>query len=338
MRELLGMGLLVVWLGSGSALALEVQGHRGARGLVPENTLPAFNAALDLRVDVLELDLHLSRDGEVVVTHDPFVLSEKCRAAEPGGLQPGPTTAIGSLDLVTLQRAFICDLNPSVERFPAQDNRFGRTDGGESVKAFQARGREERDAYAIPSLREVFEFVRFYGTNPADAAYSRRVRFNIELKRLPSRPELLGPAEVQFEAKVVALVRAFGLVGRTTVQSFVHGSLLKVRTLEPAIKTVALTAQDAVARPEQVVRAAGATTWSPDFGWNTASLTRQVRRMGIKVVPYTVNSPQEIQSEIAKGVDGLITDFPNRLLCIPGALQPPRPQPPGCKRFPIERF
>jgi glycerophosphoryl diester phosphodiesterase len=334
--------LLALVLGLGiaarPACAFDLQGHRGARGLVPENTLPAFDAALALRVDTLELDLHLTADGEVVVNHDPELSPERCRRVTvPDG---APEIRLARLPLERLQSEFVCDGNPEPQgRFPRQDNTYGRVgEDGAALRAFQAQRRYATDLYTPPSLREVFAFVRSWGERtPGGKEYARRVRFNIELKRVPGRPDLLGPFEPQFERKVVALVREFGLQDRVTVQSFDHVALRRVRTLDPKIATVALTARDAVADPAGMARAAGAAIWSPDYQWNTPDLTSRARRGRVRVVPYTVDAPDDIYKEVQKGVDGLITDFPNRVLCTPDLrrrLGYPATLPPGCTRFP----
>ena len=176
---LLGLGLM-----SGIASGFDLQGHRGARGLVAENTLPGFARALEIGVTTLELDLAVTRDGVVVVSHNPRVEPELARTGSGNWLEHS-SEAIHSMILLQVKSYDVGRLNPArkyAERYPEQQG---------------------LDGIRIPTLVEVFELAR--------RARNRSVRFNIEIKTSPEQPELtLPPAE--FAARVVALIREHTVV------------------------------------------------------------------------------------------------------------------------------
>jgi len=280
----------------------DLQGHRGARGLKPENTLPAFEQALDLQVTTLELDLHLTSDGVVVVTHDDLV-GKNCRL--DGQAQPPlPAPQISELTLAEL-KLYRCDLNPNPGRFPTQ-----------SAEATSLAA----DDYTVPTLEELFQFVQRYATSPLKSEPQRQnaeqVFFNIETKRKPDRPELIGDdfngeAPGLFEEQIVALVEQFGLENRVTIQSFDHRSINVIPQLNPQLKTVALTHRPA--NPDQIAAETSAAIWSPDYKTVTRKQIEAAQRAGLQVIPWTVNEPEAMERLISWGVDGLITDYPDVL-------------------------
>ena len=201
----------------------DVQGHRGARGLKPENTLPAFETALDKGVTTLEVDLHYTADGVVVIWHDDSIGKDKCRldpaASEP--LPPDPdsvTTPKAALMISQLTfdqvQKYRCDRNPEPDRFPEQRNAPTSLAG---------------DRYQIISLAELFDFVDAYAADVsksgAQQENARRVQFNVETKRRPDNPAGIndgfdGSNSGPFEQAIVGLVEQRGLAERAIVQSF----------------------------------------------------------------------------------------------------------------------
>ena len=275
----------------------DVQGHRGARGLVPENTLPAFERALQLRVDTLELDLHFTRDQQVVVIHDPTLTAGKCRRAAAD--VPDLPAAIAGLTLKDLKRGYVCD--GKQQEFPRQDPAFrGEIAGGD---------------YTVPTLQAVFDLVAAFG-RAADAAYARRVRFNAETKRVPFDPQHIGDDGEAFERAIARLIEQNGLVGRVTIQSFDHRSTLRVNQLNPAIETVVLTSTGNPVRPDLLAKEARAAGWSPTFRFLDRDLVERAHRGGVRVIPWTVNDEPSMRALIQMGVDGIITDVPDVLITL----------------------
>jgi len=268
-----------------AAQAFDLQGHRGARGVAPENTLPGFAAALTAGVDTLELDVGVTRDGVVVVHHDRRLNPDIARGPDGRWIEaPGPL--IHELDFRALRRYDVGRLRPGSEyaaRFPEQ------------VPADGAR---------IPRLAELFALVRKAG--------NEHVRFNIETKISPSAPdETLPPAA--FARALIAAIRAAGMAGRSTVQSFDWRTLHVVEREAPEIGTVYLTGSRRAGSQPRAVHDAGGRIWSPGFEAVDSAAMIEARALGLKVVPWTANEPGYIERLLDLNVDGLITDYPARV-------------------------
>lgn len=265
-----------------AAQAFDLQGHRGARGLAPENTLPAFAAALSIGVTTLELDVGVTRDGVVVVHHDRTLNPDVARGPDGRWLeQRGP--AIHSLSYAELARYDLGRLKP----------------GSDYARPFAAQ-RPVEGARA-PRLAEVFALARKAG--------NRTVRFNIETKLSPQAPdETLPPAE--FARAVVAEIRKAGVVSRSSIQSFDWRTLAVVQAEAPEIATVYLSGQKFPDAPKKV-RESGGGIWSPNFNAVDAAALKEARALGLRVIVWTVNEPAQIAAMLDLGVDGVISDRPD---------------------------
>ena len=291
------------------SLAFDLEGHRGTRGLAPENTLAAFRKALEIGVTTIETDMAVTRDGVIVISHDPFLNPDVVR--DKGGrwlAAKGP--AIHALTLAELRTYDIGRLNPTspyARQFPEQ-----RASDGER----------------FPELTELFALGRASG---------KPVRFNIETKITPSSGADT-PDAATFAKLVVDAVRAAGMTERVTVQSFDWRTLIEVKRLAPEMETACLTIQtqnddtvrqspDGGASPwhagfalrdhegslPATVKAAGCAIWSMFWRNLTPKDFAEARALGLKVLPWTVNDPSEMRRLIDLGVDGIITDYPDRL-------------------------
>lgn len=268
------------------AHAFDLQGHRGARGTAPENTLPGFAAALATGVSTLELDTGVTRDGVVVIHHDRRLNADVARGPDGQWIAaPGPL--LRSLDYAQLQRYDVGRLRPGSEyaaRFPEQ---------------------APVDGARIPRLAELFALVRKSG--------NEAVRFNIETKISPSAPaETLPPRA--FALALVKEIRAAGMASRTTVQSFDWRTLRVVEEEAPEIATAYLTGRrrDGMSQP-RAVHEAGGKLWSPNYEELDSPALIEARKLGLQVVPWTVNEPGYIARFLDLGVDGIITDYPERV-------------------------
>ncbi len=308
----------------------DLQGHRGARGLKPENTLPAFEAALDLMVSSLETDLHLSRDGVPVLFHDKCLSEKLVRLpASTGGKRPEPAPApetrpcIRGLTVEQLRR-YVVDRNPDPARFPKQD-------GSPTPAASQFARKLGFHPLSVPTLADLLAFVEAYagdlgkqaGKSDAQRQQAKKVRFNLEIKRVPFRPENIGDAldglgdddqPAEMEKKVLEQVRKAGVVERTMIQCFDHRVIRAVRKLEPKLQGAALISGTAPASIPNLVRDADAQVYSPDFEFLDKRQIDQAHAAGIRVVPYTVNDSADMKRLLGWGIDGIITDFPDRLI------------------------
>jgi glycerophosphoryl diester phosphodiesterase len=316
---------LGLWGVTSVAHGFDIQGHRGARGLMPENTLPAFSRALALGVTTLEMDVAVTHDGIVVVHHDLRLNPATTRGPDGVWLsQPGE--AIHRLTLADLKIFDVGRLNPShryARRFPAQ------------VAVDETR---------IPTLIEVVELTRKSG--------NETVRFNVEIKTSPVEPaDTLVPEP--FVNTVLKVLRWHGVLERTIIQSFDWRALRAAQRLAPTVPTAFLSAQrnwldnieagrpgvspwtagldvdDFAGSLPRLVKAAGGRIWSPYHRDLDRDTLRQAHELGLSVVVWTVNKPDRMADLIDLGVDGIITDYPDRLRdVLAGKRRAPQPPTP----------
>lgn len=284
--------------------AFDLQAHRGGRALWPENTLPAFEKALDLGVDTLELDTGLTRDGTLIIAHERHVDTNLARDGA-GKWVEGPQPTWHSLTLTQVQTYDVGRIRPD----SAYARRFAR--------------QQSIDGTRVPTLAALFDLVKRKGDS--------KVRFNIETKIDPTAPADTVDPET-FAKALVKEVRDAGLEGRVTIQSFDWRTLQVVHQIAPAISTAYLTIID----PEEsnvsmtgtspwtagfdpakhgsslpaAIKAAGGTIWSPYHVNLTPELVKEAQALGLKVLPWTVNDEADMKRLIGWGVDGLITDDP----------------------------
>lgn len=300
-------GYVLAWLlamaSVSSAAAFDLQGHRGARGMAPENTLAGFRQALAVGVTTLELDVGVTRDGQVVMAHDPRLNPDITRDAGGAWIAaPGP--ALQTLTMAELQHFDVGRLKPGT--------RYAQT----------FAQHQPADGERVPTLEALFRMTR---------ASDLPVRFNIETKLSPLAPEL-APEPEAFARALLDVVQRQGMAERVTVQSFDWRTLRAVQRLAPTLPIAALTArlpsidnladarwtaglrlQDHGGSVPRMVKALGAGTWSPFHGDLTEAQLAEAHALGLKVIPWTVNEPAQIDRLIGWGVNGLISDHPLRV-------------------------
>lgn len=303
---LIGVALLAL---AGCANRFDLQAHRGGRGLAPENTLASFSNGLAIGVSTLELDVGITKDGVMVISHDRYLNPDITRDAQ-GSFLPTRGPPIAALTYAELQRYDVGRQNPAsnyAKSFPQQKG----TDG-------------ER----VPTLASLFALAVKRGAND--------VRFNIETKISPNAAsDTLAPEP--FVHVLIAEIRKAGLTSRATIQSFDWRTLLIAQREAPEIVTVYLTSQQGAGDMVQVgkpgaspwlagfdvddyagsvpklVKAAGGKAWSPNYKDVTATLVHEAHALGLTIVPWTVNEPADLSRLLDWKVDGLITDYPDRL-------------------------
>jgi glycerophosphoryl diester phosphodiesterase len=306
---------------SSAAGAFDLQGHRGARGLAPENTLPAFATALSIGVTTLELDLAMTSDGTLVVSHDSRLNPDHTRGPD-GRFLDAEGPAIRSLTLAQLQRYDVGRLKPGTSYAAAFPEQRGM------------------DGVRIPTLMEVFDLAR--------QAKADHVRFNIETKLTPTSGAD-APDPETFAAAMVRAVREAGLTARVSIQSFDWRTLAIMRRIAPEIERVCLSIDggrgDTLQRGQpgaspwtagldiddfggsapRLVAAAGCSVWSPNHRDVTAASLAEAKALGLKVIPWTVNERADMERLIQMGVAGTITDYPNRLRAVMAEKEIPLP-------------
>ena len=293
--------------------ALDIEAHRGGRGLFPENTLVSFANALSMGVSTLELDISVTRDGIIVVSHDRVLNPDIARASD------GKYVAVPGVPLIGLSL-------DEVKQFDVGQIRPG------STYAAQFPDQRAVPGTRIPTLKELIDLVRRSG--------DRKVRLNIETKIDPNLPQESPPPE-RFVSLLIDFLRAEKFEDRVMVQSFDWRTLQLVQRLAPQIPTVYLTLQtgrDPTVFPDRAsewsagfnpaehgrsiprtIKAAGGAIWSPYRGDVTPELVSESHAIGLKVVVWTVNQPEDMARMIEMGVDGIISDRPDLLRQAAGA-------------------
>lgn len=274
--------------------SFDLQGHRGARGLFPENTIEGFRAALALGLRSFELDVGVTRDGTVVLYHDPRLNPDITRGPDGAWLDaPGPL-------LRELTRAELAAFD------------VGRIRPGTAYAALYPEQRPH-DGARIPCLADLL-------------ALPGAPRLLIELKLFPDRPEWTVPPEEMVE-RVLHGVEAADALDRVAVQSFDWRAPRHARRLRPGVATGWLTRAETVAAPAlwwgtdarpgdldavpDRVAAEGGGTWTPFHAELTPPRLTRAHALGLRVVPWTVNDPARMAELASWGVDGLITDRPD---------------------------
>jgi glycerophosphoryl diester phosphodiesterase len=273
---------------------VEIQGHRGARGLWPENTLPGFARTIELGVDVLELDVALTADGVPVLHHDQTLNAGTvrdrgpCRARDP--LFPYVGRPIRDLTLAQIKTL---DAGIRNERFaPTQTPIPGAE---------------------VPTLAELCELV-----TPHD------VRLAVEIKTDPSWPDV-----EQITVAAVKVLESYGLTERSRILAFDWRVLQVARELLPGGDRVALVEPDTLDASWMAGRDpaggltaaaadAGATMISPKRVMVTPELVAAAHARDLRVVVWTVNEPAEMRRHISFGADAIVTDYPDRLRTVLG--------------------
>lgn len=298
----------------------DLQAHRGGMGLTVESSIASFSHALELGVNTLELDVQITEDHQAVVTHDRKISSAVCKDTAPAFENDLEYPYVGK---------YIKDLTLKQIR---------TMDCG-SLSKPQYPGQVTSPGAKMLMLTEVFDLVKRYN--------AKKVWMNIETKVEAGAPHETAPRE-DFVRIVAREVREAGMLDRVSIQSFDWGSLMMMRELEPGLPIVALTNGPQFLQPGQpgaspwlggididdfggdLVAAAhsfGADAISPVHGFPqngkitdanyepyiSKKMVDDAHQAGMKVIPWTVNDIATMNKLMNEGVDGIITDYPDRL-------------------------
>ena len=268
--------------------ALDWQGHRGARGLAPENTIPSFLKALEYpEVMTLELDVVVSADQQVVVSHEPWMSHHICTFPDGRLVTPAAEQALNLYEM-------------SYETISA----FDCGSRGHSLFPEQVAM-----AASKPTLAEVIAAVDAYCQERQRALPS----FNIELKSKPEWYNKMVPAPRAFARIVIDLIRDKELTGRCNIQSFDPQILKESRAYAPEI-ALALLVENTASMEDNIANLGFVPyAYSPHYRLVDGTLAARSRAMGMRLIPWTVNDLEEMQRLLKLGVDGIITDYPDRI-------------------------
>jgi glycerophosphoryl diester phosphodiesterase len=273
-------------------MAFEIQAHRGARASFPENSLQAFCHAADLGVRVLELDLVVSKDHQIVVSHDPWLSAPLC--ADPNG---HPLSSDDRLRYILYDMwyddiaSFDCGLpNPFFS-------------GQAHISAFK------------PLLSTVFSEVDAYMVS---VGMKGKMIYNIEIKSWPDKDGLFHPPPDRYAALVVGLVEAAGLSLRVRLQSFDFRVIREAWKLSPQLCYGLLI--DETKNTTRLLQELGFVPRyiNPHFSLVDREMTDALREQSIGMIPWTVNRTEDMLAMKQIGVEGIITDYPERAIALFG--------------------
>lgn len=265
----------------------DIQGHRGCRGLLPENSIEAFKKAIALGVTTLEMDVVISKDLQVVVSHEPFLSHEICLDAN-GNPITEENEKTYNLFQMNYSEIKACDCGNKIHpRFQEQ----------EKLKTYK------------PLLTEVITFVEEYVRKEYP---NKKVYYNIETKSDASGDGIFHPNPKDFVELLLKVLETKKISDRVFIQSFDERTLQYLHTNYPNYKTVLLV-ENKLSIAKNLKRL-GFTpdVYSPDFHLLNPRKVKELHQKNIKVIPWTINELKDIKKIKSFGVDGIITDYPNR--------------------------
>ena len=260
---------------------IDVQGHRGCRGLYPENSLPAFQHAIDLGVNTLELDLVISKDKKVVVSHDPYMNHDI------------------ALDISG---------NEIYKRDEKSYNLFAMT--YDSIKMYDC-GSKAHPRFPNQKKLKVHKPLLDEVINLAEKQTENSIHYNIEIKSLPQWDNVYTPKVEEFVALVLNVINEKGISNKVTLQSFDVRTLEEIKRKAPHIKTSLLVDEFESIDLKLKMLSYKPKIISPYFKLIDASVVKNLQEKGFKVIPWTLNDPKDIQIMIDFHVDGIISDYPD---------------------------
>jgi glycerophosphoryl diester phosphodiesterase len=267
--------------------SIDWQGHRGCRGLYPENTIQAMLKAIDLGVSTLELDVVITKDKQVILSHEPFMSAEISTNPEGKTITASEEKSynIYQLDYAAVQ-TWDVGLKPH-PRFPQQ----------------------EKTPAKKPLLADVIDaveaYIRMHKLPP--------VQYNIETKSDPEGDDSYHPKPAEFVNLLLAVIEHKGIVPRTIIQSFDVRTIQLVHTTYPQLKTAFLVENTSAKELNTQLKTLGfiPTIFSPAYQFVDQKLVNSCHRKGMHVIVWTVNTLPEMQKMLDLGVDGIISDYPN---------------------------
>ncbi len=265
--------------------AIDLQGHRGARGLLPENTIPAFLRALDLGVTTLEMDVAINAEGHVVLSHEPWISAKIC--SHPDG------------------RNVTEDEERRLRIYEMSDEEVAGFDCGS--RGHPDFPRQQAMPVSKPLLGDVLQAVATHSSASARAL----VRFNIEIKSRPEGDRVFHPEVREYANILYKVLQEYNIIERTTVQSFDPRALEAMHSIDPQVSTSLIISNSHGIRENLAQLSFVPDIYSPDYKLVDEELIRAAHARNIQVVPWTVNDADTMRKMLAWGVDGLITDYPD---------------------------
>lgn len=264
---------------------IDIQGHRGCRGLLPENSLPAFKKAVELGVHTIELDLAISKDKKVVVSHEPFMKSDYCLDNKGNEIAKDDE----------LNYNFYQMNYDSIKLFDCGTKYFEKFPKQEKVKVYK------------PLLSEVIELAESLNPN---------IYYNIEIKADPRYDTIYTPIPSEYVQLVLNVIKKYEIENRVNLQSFDIRILEEIKKQDESIKLALLIDEN-----ESIDKKLNSLSFSPEiispyYKLITKASVKDYQKDGFKIIPWTVNTEEDMLSMLAFNVDGIITDYPDLLIQI----------------------
>ncbi len=267
--------------------SFDKQAHRGGRGLMPENTIPAMLNAIGLGATTLEMDISISKDKKVLLSHEPF-LNHVITTLPNGGFISDKYDSTFNLYKMDYDSIIKYDVGLMPHpRFPQQ----------QKIKAIK------------PLLSDVFKAVKEYMAT-AKRPYPF---FNIETKTLPKGDNIYHPKPAELVELLMKVIKDNQMEEMVIIQSFDFRTLQYLHQHYPKIKTAMLIEADSKSSFRKQVKDIGftPTIYSPEYTLVTDLLIQNCHELNMKIIPWTVNDKKKIEELKKKGVDGIITDYPD---------------------------
>lgn len=268
------------------AQQIDIQGHRGARGLLPENTIPGFIKALDYGVTTLEMDLAVTADSMIVVSHEPYFSSEICKDSLGEAIEKKDENK-HNIFLMAYE---------DVQKYDC---------GSSGNPGFSE---QEKVPVSKPLLKDVIKEVEWH-----IKSYTKyQVDYNIEIKSSPSGDDKYHPAPERFSDLVYELIDQYLPWNRVIIQSFDSRVLRYWHVKYPEVRLAALIESPGPISSKLAVLGFKPEIYSPEYQLLNQQKVNYLHKQDIKVVPWTVNEQEQMKKLVKMGVDGIITDYPDR--------------------------
>ncbi|WP_316842855.1 glycerophosphodiester phosphodiesterase family protein [Pedobacter gandavensis] len=264
------------------------EGHRGARGLMPENSIPAMIKAINLGVTTLEMDTHVTKDGEVVVTHDDYL--------SPAFMLDGKGKEL---------------LPSDAKKYPVYQMTYGQLKAFDlGSKYYPAFPQQEKIKTFIPRLEELIDSIQQYLSQTG----KKQMFYNIETKCGPEGDGVLNPDPETFVKLLMSVIEKKGIAPFVVIQSFDKRTLQILNKKYPEVRTSYLVSNQKSVEENLADLGFSPFILSPAYKMVNAELVKKCHDKEIKVIPWTVNSAKDIQALKDLKVDGIISDYPNLLM------------------------
>lgn len=277
--------LVVFFMSCNSKKQIDIQGHRGCRGLLPENSLPAFEKAIDLGVHTLELDIAITKENEVVVSHEPFMSRTIC-------YNPKGEEISESMDV-------------KYNLYEMTHEEIKQFDCGSKIHPIYTK--QKKIKTYKPLLAEVFELAKSKNSD---------VNFNIEIKSIPKYYGIFTPQPEAYVKLVLDEIIEHKMFNHVILQSFDSAILEEIHIQSPKMKVALLVDEDEIIENKLKALSYKPEIISPYYQLLSANVVLDYQQQGFQIIPWTINKKKDMKKMIEWSVDGIITDFPNKLIKI----------------------